>query len=85
MFGDKEVLLKKEALLADFNLRKADRNIDFGSVDLELYKVDPEEGNKNKYTPRFSHIDGSIGVTLLANILPNQVDDELDDASAGQF
>ncbi|MCX6212840.1 DEAD/DEAH box helicase family protein [Spirosoma sp.] len=75
LFGDEEVLLKKEALLADFNLRKADRNIDFGSVDSELYKVDLEEGNKNEYTPRFSHIDGSIKDALLANILPNQTRD----------
>ncbi|GAB4039358.1 DEAD/DEAH box helicase [Spirosoma gilvum] len=75
IFGDEEVLLKKEALLADFNLRKADRNIDFGSVDSELYKVDLEEGNKGEYTPRFSHIDGLTKDALLANILPNQTRD----------
>ncbi|MFC5410760.1 DEAD/DEAH box helicase [Larkinella bovis] len=75
IFGDEEVLLKKEALLSDFNLRKADRNIDFGSVDSELYKVDLEEGNKNEYTPRFSHIDGDIKDALLGNILPNQTRD----------
>lgn len=75
LFGDDEVLLKKEALLEGFNLRKADRNINFGSVDSELYKVDLEEGNKNEFTPRFSHIDGSIKDALLANILPNQTRD----------
>ena len=75
IFGDEEVLLKKEALLSDFQLRKADRNIDFGSVDSELYKVDLEEGNKGEYTPRFSHIDGQIKDALLANILPNQTRD----------
>ena len=40
-----------------------------------MYKVDLEEGNKNEYTPRFSHIDGSIKDALLANILPNQTRD----------
>ncbi|GAA4418533.1 DEAD/DEAH box helicase family protein [Nibrella viscosa] len=72
IFGDEELLLRKEALLADFNLRKADRNIDFGSVDSELYKVDLEEAHKGEYTPRFSHIDGQTKDALLANILPNQ-------------
>lgn len=75
LFGDEEVLLKKEALLSDFQLRKADRNIDFGSVDSEIGMIDLEKITDTESTPRFSHLSGDIKDRLLANILPTQTRD----------
>ena len=75
IFGDEEVLLKKEALLSDFQLRKADRNINFGSVDSEIGMIDLEKITDTESTPRFSHLSGDIKDRLLANILPTQTRD----------
>ena len=59
LFGAKDdVLLQKESLLADFPLSKEDINIDFDSVETELYRVDLDETRKDN-TPTFVKVDDS--------------------------
>ncbi len=59
IFGTKEeiLLLEKDNLLADFQLSKSDTNIDFESVNAQLYKVDLDVENDNK--PSFVRLDGT--------------------------
>ena len=57
IFNKKEevLLLDKDNLLQDFQLGKADNNIDFENVNAQLYKIDLDADNDNK--PTFVRLD----------------------------
>ncbi len=57
IFSKKEniLLLDKDNLLQDFQLSKADNNIDFENVNAQLYKIDLDADNDNK--PTFVRLD----------------------------
>jgi type III restriction enzyme len=50
-FGGEQVLLDKEALKANCKLQRADINIEFDSIDYEIYKIDIEKQG-NDYVAR---------------------------------
>jgi type III restriction enzyme len=66
--GEEEVLLEKENLLKDFRLSKADTNIVFDNIALELYKVDLDS-SKREHTPTFIRLDGADKETIMAYML----------------
>jgi type III restriction enzyme len=70
LFGNKEaeVLLDKKYLLKDFQLSRADTNIDFSDTPSELYKVDLDE-TQNEHTPTFIRIDGEVKEHVLSYML----------------
>lgn len=68
IFNMDTLLFDKTTLLEKFPLRTADTNIDFGSVNSELYKVDLDETNKD-YTPTFMKIDGVVHDSIVQYIL----------------
>jgi len=79
IFGIKEndMLLAKEHLLKDFQLSRADTNINFLDVTSELYKVDLDE-TKRAHTPSFVRIDGYVRNEIVKYLLdpahkPNRV------------
>lgn len=51
IFGGEQVLLDKEALKANCKLQRADINIEFDSIDYEIYKIDIEKQG-NDYVAR---------------------------------
>jgi len=70
IFGDveKELPLEKENLLEGFPLSKADTNIAFDNISIELYKVDLDETKKD-HTPTFVKLDGEVKESILTYIL----------------
>lgn len=48
---DEKVLFDKDNLLKSFELRKADRNIDFGNIDAVLYAGDADEHGRLDFSP----------------------------------
>lgn len=48
---DEKVLFDKDNLLKAFELRKADRNIDFGNIDTVLYASEIDESGKVDFSP----------------------------------
>lgn len=63
-----EVPLEHENLLEGFALAKADRNIAFGSITSDLYKVDLDETKKD-HTPVFLKVESEVKDSLMAYIL----------------
>ena len=55
--GENLVLFEKEELLKDFKLSNSDVNINFETVDSQVYRVDLEQISEEDYTPTYTKVD----------------------------
>lgn len=65
-----EELLERSHLLDGFRLSKQNTDINFDSVQAELYKVDLEQRDRGDVAPSFMRVDGKTKEALLNTILP---------------
>lgn len=58
IFEETKAFLQSEDLLEGFSLRNADSNIDFSTINSNMYRVDIDQ-ETNEHTPRYFRIDGA--------------------------
>lgn len=68
VFNNPDILFSKEELLKGFQLSKADRNIDFGLTESNMYKIDLDP-TKSDSTPTFAKVGGRLKDQMMEYIL----------------